>query len=102
MARTVRDLFGGVLNRAVRELDWDDRTLRKGENELRSGIECLDGRTGTGCSPAQMRLPNLMRDLRDVVDGQSQTDPRFETQRLYTRITSAIPHGAVGLLTGTS
>jgi hypothetical protein len=30
-----------------------------------------------------------MRDLRDIVDSQSQTDPRFETQRLYTRITSA-------------
>lgn len=89
MARTVRDLFDGVMNRAVRALDWDERTLRKGKNELRSGIECLDGRSGGGRPPAQSRLPNLMRDLRDIVDGQSQTDPRFQTQRLYTRITSA-------------
>lgn len=89
MARTVRDLFGGVINRAVRALDWDDRTLRKGKHELRTGIECLDGRTATGRPLAQTLLPNLLLDLRDVVDGQSQTDPRFETQRLYTRITSA-------------
>jgi len=89
MARTVRDLFDGVLNRAVRALDWDDRTLRKGKQELRTGIECLDGRTAAGRPPAEVTLPHLLRDLRDVVDGQSQTDPRFETERLYTRITSA-------------
>ena len=89
MARTVRDLFGGVLNRAVRALDWDDRTLRKGTHELRTGMECLDGRSGTGRPPAEVRFPNLLQDLRDIVDGQSQTDPRFQTQRLYTRLTSA-------------
>lgn len=39
MARTVRDPFDGVMNRAVRALDWDERTLREGKSELRSGIE---------------------------------------------------------------
>lgn len=89
MARTVRDLFGGVINRAARALDWDDRTLRKGKQELRTGVECLDGRTAAGRPLAEARLPNLLRDLHDIVDAQSQTDPRFETQRLYTRITAA-------------
>lgn len=89
MARTVRDLFDGVLNRAVRALDWDERTLRKGLHELRTGIECLDGHTGTGRRRAEVRLPNLLQDLRDLVDSQSQIDPRFATQRLYTRLTAA-------------
>jgi len=89
MARTVRDLFAGVINRAVRALDWDDRTLIKGKRELSSGIECLDGRTGAGRPLAEVLLPNLMGDLRDIADSQSQTDPRFKTQRLYTRITAA-------------
>ncbi len=89
MARTVRDLFDEVMNRAVRALDGDERTLREGKNELRSGIECPDGGSGGGHPTAQAPLPNLVRDLRDLVDGQSQTDPRFQTQRPYTRITSA-------------
>lgn len=89
MARTVRDLFGGVLNRAVRVLHWDERILRKGLHELRTGIECLDGHTGTGRPRTEIRLPTLRRDLRDVADGQSQIDPRFQNQRLYTRLTAA-------------
>lgn len=88
MARTVCELFGGVINRAVRTLGWDERTLRTALHERRSGITCLDGRTAAGQPRAEARLPTLLADLRDVVDGQSQIDPRFQSQRLYTRLTA--------------
>ena len=35
------------------------------------------------------RLPNLLADLKNIVDSQSQTDPKFKTNRLYTRISAA-------------
>lgn len=35
------------------------------------------------------RLPNLLIDIKNIVDGQSQTDPKFKTNRLYTRISTA-------------
>ena len=76
MARTVHDLFNGVMNRAVRALDWDERTLRKGKNELRSGIECLDGRSGGGRPTAQSRLPNLMRDRAGIALGAHHIRPQ--------------------------
>jgi len=28
-------------------------------------------------------------DITDIVDGQSQVDPRFESSRLYTRLSAA-------------
>jgi hypothetical protein len=31
----------------------------------------------------------LLSDMRDIVDGQSQTDPSFESARLYTRLSAA-------------
>ena len=31
-------------------------------------------------------LPRLLDDIRAIVDGQSQTDPQFRNQRLYTRL----------------
>jgi hypothetical protein len=34
-------------------------------------------------------LPHLLEDLTDFVDGQSQTDARFESSRLYTRLSAA-------------
>jgi hypothetical protein len=34
-------------------------------------------------------LPNLLRDMKTIVDSQSQTDPQFRTARLYTRLSAA-------------
>jgi hypothetical protein len=90
MARTVQEVFEGVPYRAEQEMGWNRTTIIKGMNELQSGIECLDGRKGiTGRKPAEAHLPNLLNDIRDLVDSQSQTDARFRTNRLYTRMSAA-------------
>jgi hypothetical protein len=31
----------------------------------------------------------LLEDIKDIADGQSQADPRFRTDRLFTRISAA-------------
>lgn len=41
-----------------------------------------------GRKRAEDHLPNLLMDIRAIVDGQSQTDPQFKTKRLYTRLTA--------------
>lgn len=74
MAQTVEDVFEGVPYRAEQELGWNRATMTKGLHELRSGVECVDGRRGlTGRKPAEVHLPNLLTDIRDLVDSQSQT-----------------------------
>ena len=32
-------------------------------------------------------MPDLLADIHDIATGHSQTDPRFRTLRLYTRLT---------------
>ncbi len=39
-------------------------------------------------SRVEEHLPNLLRDITAIVDGQSQADPQFRTNRLYTRLTA--------------
>jgi len=34
-------------------------------------------------------LPHLLTDIQAIVDSQSQTDPQFRTNRLYTRLSAA-------------
>jgi hypothetical protein len=89
MARTVRLLGPGGQRRAERELAWSRVTIRKGLHELTSSIRCLDDYAGRGRKRAEEHLPHLLDDIRAVVDGQAQTDPTFQTQRLYTRLTAA-------------
>jgi|SRR5215471_6238766 len=89
MARTVKELGPGGQRRAERALGWNRITIRKGTHELKSGIICLDAFSARGRKRAEVHLPRLLDDLRAIVDGQSQTDPQFRTQRLYTRLSAA-------------
>ncbi len=90
MARTVEEVYEGMAYRAEQDLGWHRATISKGLHELASGVECIDGRRGaTGRKPAEVHLPHLLADIRDLVDSQSQTDARFRTHRLYTRMSAA-------------
>jgi len=89
MARTVRVLGPNGQRRAERDLGWNRVTIRKGMHELTSGIRCVDAFCLRGRKRAEAHLPGLLTDIKALVDGQCQTDPSFQTQRLYTRLTAA-------------
>jgi hypothetical protein len=88
MARTVKELGPGGQQRAARELGWGRMTIRKGQRELDSGVSCVDAFALRGRKRAEDHLPNLLTDIHAIVDSQSQTDPQFRTNRLYTRLTA--------------
>src|SRR5690349_18326350 len=89
MARTVKALGRGGTEWARRELGWSGTTIRKGSRELETGIICVDACNARGRKRAEEKLPHLLTDIREIVDGQSQTDPSFQTTRLYTRLSAA-------------
>lgn len=88
MARTVRALGEGGQRQAERELGWNRATIRKGKHELESGMRCVDAFKQRGRNRSEAHLPNLLKDITAIVDGQSQADPQFRTNRLYTRLTA--------------
>ena len=89
MARTVKELGDGGQRLAERELGWNRKTIRKGKQELDRGIPYEDNFSAHGRKPAEVHFPNLLRDMKDIVDSQSQTDPQFRTNRLYCRLSAA-------------
>jgi hypothetical protein len=89
MARTVKELGEGGQRRAERELGWNRQTIRKGRKELHHGFICLDNFASRGRKRAEDHLPSLLKDIAAIVDSQSQADPQFRTQRLYTRLDAA-------------
>ena len=64
-------------------------TIRKGTHELESGFTCLDAFSARGRKRVEVHLPHLLSDIKAIVDSQSQADPQFRTNRLYTRLTAA-------------
>ncbi len=89
MARTVGAMGRGGQRWAQEHLGWCRETIRKGTHELRTGMTCLDAFHCRRRKPAEEHLPRLLEDIRSIADGQSQPDPKFQTDRLFTRISAA-------------
>ena len=88
MAQTVESL-GLSQHLAARRLGWARDTIRKALHELHSGITCVDHFSARGRKPAEAHLPSLFQDMRAVVADHLQTDPTFQTTRLYCRLSAA-------------
>lgn len=89
LARTVQALGQGGQRLAERELGWNRGTMRKGMREVEHGMVCVDAFSSRGRKRSEEHLPTLLIDLNAIVDSQSQADPQFRTNRLYTRLTAA-------------
>ena len=89
MARVVKILGWGGQCFAEAELGWCRKTILKGRHELESGIVCIDNFSSRGRKRAEFHLPNLLVDIQDIADSQTQTDPTFKSRRLYTRLSAA-------------
>jgi hypothetical protein len=88
MAETVRELGAGGQSLAERELRWNRGTIRKGMHELTAGFECKDAFCLRGRKGSHERLPNLLEDIRDIVDPVAQVDATLRTPRLYIKLTA--------------
>jgi len=89
MAQTVLELGYGGQSLAEKELGWNRVTIIKGIKELKTGITCVDNYQARGRKKIENKLPRLLENIKSVVDSQSQTDPSFKSQRLYTRLSAA-------------
>lgn len=88
MAKTVNELGRGGQRQAERELGWNRGTIRKGQYELKGNVVSIDAFNLRGRKKAEEHQPQLLEDIKKVVEPHSQTDPTFKTTRLYTRQTA--------------
>jgi hypothetical protein len=88
MAKAVEAMGRGGQVWAEAHLGRNRETVRKGTHELRSGMTCVDAFHCRRRKPAEEHLPGLLDDIRSIADGQGQADPKFQTKRLFTRISA--------------
>jgi hypothetical protein len=88
MASVVSQLGRGGQRLASKELGWNRDLIRKGLYELRSGMSCVDNFSARGRKRWEERNPELIKDIKEIVDAHCETDPTFRTTRLYRRLTA--------------
>jgi Rhodopirellula transposase DDE domain len=86
-AQVTKDYLGGSERRAERVFGWSRTTVEKGLRELETGLGCIDNFSARGRHRTEQKDPALEAAIRALVDPQSQTDPKFQSAFLYTRVT---------------
>ncbi len=86
MARVTKDYFDGSARKAKTYLGWNTDTVKRGLQELEKGIVCVDNYQARGRKKTAEILPNLEADIRNLVDGHAQADPKFKSTFSYTKI----------------
>jgi hypothetical protein len=88
MASVVAQMGKGGQRRAAEEFGWNRDVIRKGTHELRSGFVCVDAFSSRGRKRWEDHQPDLDKDIREIANAASQTDPTFRTTQLYRRLTA--------------
>jgi hypothetical protein len=63
-------------------------TLNKGISEVENGEAIADRFSERGRKPLEEKMPELPADIKEIIDGASQIDPKFTSTRLYTRLSA--------------
>lgn len=91
-AETALKYCGGNPRRAEELFGWSRDAVNTGLGELRTGIRCQENFTARGRKRTEEQTPELVDEIRSLVDPVSQADPKFQTPLAYTRITAAAVH----------
>ena len=75
MAEVVRIIGCGGQRFAEKHLNWNRKTIRKGQYELQSGCSIEDRFQDRGRKRAEHHLPKLLDDIQSIVNPVSQADP---------------------------
>ena len=88
MAKVVNVLGRGGQSYAEQVLGWNRCTIRKGQTELVNGFPFKDRFNQRGRNKSETRLPDLLEDIRSIVEPASQTDPTFRSTRIYSPLSA--------------
>jgi hypothetical protein len=88
MGSVVNLLGRGGQRFAEQELGWNRGTIRKGKLELQTGQSIKDRFHERGRQRTEDHLPQLLDDIRAIVEPSAQTDPTFRSTRIYSPLTA--------------
>jgi hypothetical protein len=89
LAQVCLDLCDGNPRVAERRFGWGRHTVQKGLHELRSGLRCLENFQARRRHSTEERNPQLARDIRDIIEPQTYTDPELKSTRRYSNLSAA-------------
>lgn len=88
MAQVTIDYLDNSPRKAETQLGWSRKAIATGLKELETGIVCIDNYQARGRKKTEELIPQLEKDISDLVDNHSQADPKFKSTFSYTKISA--------------
>jgi Rhodopirellula transposase DDE domain len=88
IAEVVLSLCGGNTRQSEERFGWGRATAEKGIRERTTGIRCLEDFAKRRRPSWEDRNPQLVMDIRAIVEPKTQTDPELKTSRCYTNLSA--------------
>ncbi|QDZ38748.1 hypothetical protein FRE64_12790 [Euhalothece natronophila Z-M001] len=95
VAQVCLDYFQGSARRTERQMGWGRVCVQRGLDHLERGISYQDKYQERGRKKSEENLPNLGKEIRDLVEEQSQADPKFQTTFQYSRMSAQAVRNAL-------
>lgn len=94
-AETTLKYCDGSARQAEVVFGWGRDAVATGLHERRTGIRCLEACHLRGRKKTEELCPDIEGHIRRLVDPQAQADPKFQTDRAFTRITAKFVRDAL-------
>jgi hypothetical protein len=89
MADVATTMLAGRIRATEDVFGWSRDAVTLGLHELRTGITCINDLSARRKPKAEMKHPQMLADIRAIMDPQSQADPRLRTTLSYTNMTAS-------------
>ena len=87
-AQVALDYFEGSARQTERALGWDRVSIQRGLDSLQTGVAYRDNYRARGRQRVEILLPNLTQDISELVEGEAQADPKFQTSFRYLKVSA--------------
>ena len=74
---------------------WGRSSVSLGINEYKSGIVCVNDLSGRHKPKSEEKHPELLADIRELLEPNCQAEPRLRTTWLYTNMTAQSVYDAL-------
>lgn len=95
MADVTSTLLKGKPRVAEAVFGWGRTAVKLGMNELQTGITCLNDLSERRKPKTEEKYPQLLVDLRTIVDSESQAQSHLRTKLSYMNMTAAAVRSAL-------
>jgi transposase len=87
-AEITRTFLEGNARKAELIFGWNRNSVLLGLKELINGIICYIDIHERGNKPIEKKMKNLERDIKELIEPETQVDPQFKSDLKYVRITA--------------